>query len=79
MQRCHLTYCINSMDGVWTVSCGHVPSGRFETRSAALRSAVQDAERVSRMGHQITVLVGRPLGSPALPRRVLHAPAHHRD
>jgi hypothetical protein len=38
------------------------PCGRFESRRAALGSAVQDAERVQRLGHRVRVFVRRADG-----------------
>lgn len=55
----------------WTVSFCHERNGHYGKRVDAMRSAVTDARRVNRLGHQVTVAVTRPLDRSALPARTI--------
>jgi hypothetical protein len=60
----HITYVVDRQETHWTVAgCGDSGSGWFPTRKDALKSALWDAERVRRLGHEVAVMVRRRDGT----------------
>ncbi|NDV85311.1 hypothetical protein GTW51_01205 [Aurantimonas aggregata] len=74
MHTSELSYNVEPLGRRWTISFCHTPHGTFDRRVDALRAAVQDADRVRRMGHRVTVSVARPHGAPFAERVVRLAP-----
>lgn len=58
-----LDYVVERDEQHWTVSFQGRHCGRFQSRRAALGSAVNDAERARRLGHVIRVFARRADGS----------------
>jgi len=57
-----ITYVVDRQESHWTISyCsgGGVGMGWFPTRKEALKSALWDAARVRRLGHDVAVMVRR--------------------
>ncbi|WP_131829960.1 hypothetical protein [Consotaella salsifontis] len=68
----HVDYVVEPLDDEWTVSMRGERAGRFPSRLAALRSALEDAERVDRMGFEVSVWLRHPgRSSRKLPDRLL--------
>jgi hypothetical protein len=53
----NLEYVVERDETHWTVSLQCEHCGRFGTRRAAMESAMRDAERVRRLGHEVSILV----------------------
>jgi hypothetical protein len=53
----NLEYVVERDETHWTVSLQAEHCGRFVSRRAALESAMRDAERVRRLGHEVNILV----------------------
>jgi hypothetical protein len=74
MPSTQLTFEIEPRGDSWTVSFCHEPNGTFSRRVDAMRAAVDDADRIFRLGHAVHIVVDRPLPCRGtLPKRVLHA------
>jgi hypothetical protein len=74
MHSTELTFEIEPRGDAWTVSFCHEPNGTFSRRVDAIRAAVDEADRIFRLGHAVHVLVDRPAPCrDKLPKRVLHA------
>lgn len=58
-----ITYRVEPEELHWVVSFGGLRCGHFDTRIDAVRSAMADAQRVSRLGHHVQVQVQRVDGS----------------
>ena len=60
----HFSYIVERNDGHWTVRlAGGHSAGRFHSRRQALRSALEDADRVRKLGNEVHVLACRANGS----------------
>ena len=60
----HITYVVDRREAHWTIAgCDDCGSGWFSTRKEALKSALWDAARVRRLGHNVAVVVRRQDGS----------------
>lgn len=74
MHSTELTFEIEPRGDAWTVSFCHEPNGTFRRRVDAMRAAVDEADRIFRLGHAVTVLVDRPAPCRAtLHQRILHS------
>ncbi|MEF2551283.1 hypothetical protein VQ042_07875 [Aurantimonas sp. A2-1-M11] len=71
MRYSHLEYSIEPLGDFWQVSFCHASHGTFRRRAEALRSAFADAERVTRLGQEVTVRIQRPRHAAGLPARIL--------
>jgi len=62
-QVAHLQYVVernpDTGERVWSVTFGGEHFGHFESQQDALDAALEDAERVSRLGHEVEVHVHR--------------------
>jgi hypothetical protein len=67
----HIVYVVDRQEAHWTIAgCGDSGCGWFPTRKDALKSALWDAARVRRLGHDVAVLVRRRNGTVrAIPAR----------
>jgi hypothetical protein len=65
-------YVVERDESHWTVTYQRRHFGQFADRREALRSAAEDAARVRRLGHRVSVLVQRADG------RLRAVPAHLR-
>jgi hypothetical protein len=67
----HIVYIVDRQETHWTISgCGDSGCGWFPTRKEALKSALWDAARVRRLGHDVDVMVRRRNGTVrAIPTR----------
>jgi hypothetical protein len=65
-------YVVERDESHWTVTSQRRHFGHFADRREALRSAAEDAARVRRLGHRVSVLVRREDG------RLRAVPAHLR-
>ena len=60
----HITYVVDRQEAHWTIAgCGDSGWGWFPTRKEALKSALWDAARVRRLGHDVAVMVRRSDGT----------------
>ena len=72
MRACSFQYRVEPTGNRWQISFCHADHGKFDRRRDAVKSALRDAERVHRMGHEVSVAVARPEARADLADRVLH-------
>ena len=72
MRACSFQYRVEPTGNRWQISFCHSGHGMFDTRRDAVKSALRDAERVHRMGHDVSVSVARPEAKADLGDRILY-------